>query len=212
MLIASREAGVKRFIYAASSSAYGDSPTMPKVESMSVVPKSPYAIQKLTGEYYCQNFYTLYGLETVCLRHFNVFGPNQDPDSVYSAVIPAFIKSILKGESPTIYGDGSTSRDFTFVENNVDANLKACLETNKCGGEIINIASGHEISLNILVEKINEILGTTIKPVYKDERKGDVKHSLADISKAKTLLNYEPTVAFEEGLKKTISAMKAFFK
>jgi nucleoside-diphosphate-sugar epimerase len=204
MLIASRDAGVKRFVYAASSSAYGDSPVMPKVETMPIAPKSPYAIQKLTAEQYCQNFYTLFGLETVCLRYFNVFGPNQDPESVYSAVIPMFIKKILAGEAPIIYGDGNTSRDFTFVDNNVDANLRACIAGKESAGEVINIACGYEISLNGLIEKINEILGTNTTPIYKEERKGDVKHSLADISKAKKLLGYEPIVNFEEGLRKTI--------
>ena len=208
MLLASRDAGVKRFVYAASSSAYGDSPIMPKVETMGIRPKSPYAIQKLTGEQYCQNFYTLFGLETVCLRYFNVFGPNQDPESVYSAVIPMFIKKMLKGESPVIYGDGNTSRDFTYVENNVDANLRACVVEKICAGEVINIACGYEISLNGLVEKINEILGTHITPVYKEERKGDVKHSLADISKAKKLLDYGPIVNFEDGLRKTVEFYK----
>lgn len=204
MLIVSRDAGVKRFVYAASSSAYGDSPVMPKVETMPVAPKSPYAIQKLTGEQYCQNFYTLYGLETVCLRYFNVFGPNQDPTSVYSAVIPLFIKKMLAGESPIIYGDGETSRDFTYVDNNVDAVLRACVASKECAGEVINIACGYEISLNQLIEKINAELGMSITPVYNDERKGDVKHSLGDISKAERLLGYTPSVSFEEGLKKTI--------
>lgn len=208
MLIASSDAGVKRFVYAASSAAYGDSPVMPKVETMPIAPKSPYAIQKLTAEQYCQSFYTLYGLETVSLRYFNVFGPNQDPASVYSAVIPLFIKKILAGESPVICGDGSTSRDFTYVDNNVDANLRACTASKECAGEVINIACGYEISLNELVQKINELLGTDIKPTYIDERKGDVKHSLADISKAKQLLGYVPSVSFEDGLKKTIEFYK----
>jgi len=208
MLIASRDAGVKRFIYAASSSAYGDSPIIPKTESMPVSPKSPYAIKKLTGEYYCKNFSSLYGLETICLRYFNVFGPNQDPESVYSAVIPNFIKKMLQGESPTIFGDGSTSRDFTFVDNNVDANIKACFASKESLEETINIACGSEISLNELVEKINKVLNTNIKPIYLSERKGDIKHSLADITKAKKLLNYEPIVSFEEGLNITIKEFK----
>lgn len=204
MLVACRDAKVKKFVYAASSSAYGDSAIMPKVETMPAFPKSPYAIQKFVGEQYCQNFYTIFGLETVCLRYFNVFGPNQDPESVYSAVIPIFIKKILKGESPIIYGNGETSRDFTFVDNNVDANIKASLASKECSGEVINIACGYEISLNGLVEKINTILGTNIKPIYKEERLGDVKHSLADISKAEKLLGYKPLVNFEEGLVKTV--------
>jgi nucleoside-diphosphate-sugar epimerase len=204
MLVAARDAHVKRFVYAASSSAYGDSPVMPKVETMSTNPKSPYAIQKLTAEQYCQNFYQLYGLETVCLRYFNVFGPHQDPESVYSAVIPLFIKKMLKGESPIIYGDGTTSRDFTYVDNNVDANIKASLADAGCAGQVINVACGYEISLNELVEKINSALGTDIRPVYREERAGDVKHSLADISKAEKLLGYKPIVPFDEGLQKTI--------
>lgn len=208
MLIASRDERVKRFIYAASSSAYGDSPVMPKVETMVPNPKSPYAIQKLTAEQYCQVFYKLYGLETVCLRYFNVFGPNQDPASVYSAVIPIFIKKMLRGERPVIYGDGSTSRDFTYINNNVDANLKACRAGKKCAGEVINIACGYEISLNGLVGEINKILGTKIKPIYKEERRGDVRHSLAGISKAKKLLNYKVITNFHSGLQKTIDFYK----
>ncbi len=204
MLVASRDEGVKRFVYAASSSAYGDSPIMPKHESMNVAPKSPYAIQKLVGEQYCQSFYTLYGLGTICLRYFNVFGPHQDSESVYSAVIPLFIKKMLKGESPVIYGNGDISRDFTYIGNNVDANIKACNADPKCFGEVINIACGYEISLNELIERINRILGTHIEPIYKEERKGDVLHSLADISKAKKLLDYEPIVNFDEGLQKTV--------
>lgn len=208
MLIASRDEGVKRFVYAASSSAYGDSKVMPKVETMPIAPKSPYAIQKLVGELYCQNFFKLYGLETVCLRYFNVFGPNQDPESVYSAVIPLFVKKILSGDSPIILGDGTTSRDFTYVDNNVDANILACKASADCAGEVINIACGYEISLNQLVEKINKELGKDIKPIYKDERAGDVKHSLANISKAEKLLGYKPIVSFDEGLRKTIEFYK----
>lgn len=208
MLLASRDEKVKRFVYAASSSAYGDSLVMPKEENMNVAPMTPYAIQKLTGEQYCQSFYRLYGLETVCLRYFNVFGPNQDPESVYSAVIPLFIKKMLKGEAPVIYGDGDISRDFTYVDNNIDANLKACLAPKEVAGEVINIATGYEISLDQLVEKINKVLGTDIKPIYKEARKGDIKHSLADISKAKKLLGYEPLVNFDESLRKTIEFYK----
>ena len=204
MLIASKDAGVKRFVYADSSSAYGDSPVMPKEESMQVAPKSPYAIQKLASELYCQNFFILFGLETVCLRYFNVFGPNQDPESVYSAVIPLFIKKMLLGEAPTIFGDGKNSRDFTFVDNNVDACLRACTAPKECAGEVINVACGVAVSLNQLVEKINKVLGTNITAIYEPERKGDVVHSLGDISKAKKLLGYETIIGFDEGLKKTI--------
>lgn len=208
MLIASRDAGVKRFVYAASSAAYGDSPVMPKEESMPTAPKTPYAIQKLTGEQYCQNFYTLFGLETVCLRYFNVFGPNQDPSSAYSAIIPILITKILRGESPTIFGDGETSRDFTYVDNNVEANLLACTAPKECAGEVINIACGSEISLNKLVEKINTILGTNVPIKYGPERAGDIKHSLGDISKAKRLLGYETIVDFDEGLRRTVDFYK----
>ncbi len=208
MLIAAKDEGVKRFVYAASSSAYGDSLVMPKVETMNVAPKSPYAIQKLAAEQYCQIFYSVYGLPTVALRYFNVFGPNQDPESVYSAVIPIFIKKMLKGESPVIFGDGMTSRDFTYVENNIDANLKACVSGAESFGEVINIASGKEISLNDLVEKINKNLGTNIKPIYKKERVGDVKHSLGSISKAKKLLGFKPIVNFDQGLAKTVEFYK----
>lgn len=208
LLIAARDEKVKRFVYSASSSAYGDSRVMPKEETMPTSPKSPYAIQKLVGEMYCQNFFKLYGLETVCLRYFNVFGPNQDPESVYSAVIPLFIKKVILGESPVILGDGTTSRDFTYVDNNVDANLRACVADSKVAGQVINIACGYEVSLNGLLDKINTELGTSVEPIYKDERVGDVKHSLADITKAKNLLGYEPIVTFEEGLRKTIEFYK----
>src|SRR3990167_341805 len=166
------------------------------------------AIQKLASELYCQNFYSIYGLETVCLRYFNVFGPRQSFDSAYSAVIPVFINTMLKGDSPIIYGDGNTSRDFTFVDNNVNANLLACEASSECAGEVINIACGESISLNELVAKINKILGSNIKPIYKESRKGDVNHSLADISKAKSLLNYNPVVDFVDGLNRTIDAIK----
>lgn len=204
LLIAARDAKVKRLVYAASSSAYGDSPVMPKVETMETRPKSPYAIQKLVGEMYCQNFSKLYGLETVCLRYFNVFGPNQDPNSVYSAVIPLFIKAILQDKSPTIFGDGLTSRDFTYVENNVQANILAAVSAHPVSGEVINIACGYEVSLNQLAEKINQQLGKNIKVNYAPERVGDVKHSLADIGKAEKLLGYKPLVSFDQGLSKTI--------
>ncbi len=203
LLVASREAGVKRFIYAASSSAYGDSPIMPKEESMPTSVNSPYALQKLTGEHYCQMFFKLYGLQTVCLRYFNVFGPHQDPDSPYSAVIPVFIKKIARGESPTIFGD--VSRDFTYVDNNVLAMILACHAPDTCAGEVINIATGVEISLDQLVEKINTVLGTQIQPTRGPLRAGDVAHSLADISKAQKLLGYKVAVGFDEGLRRTIA-------
>ena len=208
ILIAARDAQIRRLVYAGSSSAYGDSPVMPKIETMENRPKSPYAIQKLTGEQYCQNFTKLYGLETVVIRYFNVFGPQQDPGSVYSAVIPLFIKAILKDKQPTIYGDGLTSRDFTYVDNVVSANLLACTAPKLATGEVINVACGYEVSLNQLVEKINQVLGKNIKPKYAAERVGDVKHSLADIGKAKKLLGYKPLVTFEEGLAQTIEYYK----
>ncbi|GHV19954.1 epimerase [Planctomycetales bacterium] len=206
LLVAARDAKIKRLIYAASSSAYGDSPIMPKVETMPPAPKSPYAIQKLTGEYYCQNFTAIYGLPTICLRYFNVFGPRQDPQSTYAAVIPLFIRAIMRGEAPVIFGDGATSRDFTYVANNVAANLLACAAPPSADGEVINIAVGDEISLNQLVEKINRALGKNIAPRYAPERTGDVKHSLADIRKAEKLLGYQPTVPFAAGLELTIKA------
>lgn len=208
ILVAARDAGVKRLIYAASSSAYGDSPVMPKVETMENRPKTPYALQKLTGEQYCQMFTKLYGLETICIRYFNVFGPNQDPNSVYSAVIPLFIKAVLAGKSPTIFGDGLTSRDFTYVDNVVSGNLLACEAEKEAAGQVINVACGYEVTLNQLLEKVNKYLKKNVKAVYAPERVGDVKHSLADITKAKKLLKYKPLVSFDEGLARTIEFYK----
>jgi len=208
LLVAARDAKIKRLIYAASSSAYGDSVVMPKVETMEPRPKSPYAIQKLTGELYCQNFSKLFGLETVILRYFNVFGPNQDPYSTYSAVIPSFINSIINDKKPVIFGDGLTSRDFTYVDNNVYANILACTAGKEAVGEVINIACGYQTSLNRLVEKINKCLNKNIRCEYEAERTGDVKHSLADIDKAMKLLNYKPLVSFDVGLVKTVEFYK----
>ena len=207
VLDAAREAGVKRVVYASSSSIYGNSEILPKVEEMTPDPLSPYAVSKLAGEKYCKVFYEIYGLETVCLRYFNVFGPNQDPNSQYSAAIPKFITAILNGSQPTIYGDGEQSRDFTYVENVVQANLLAC-EAEKVGGEVLNIACGERITVNKLVGKINEILGKNVQAKYVDEREGEVKHSLASVERAKQCLGYEPRVSFEEGLKKTIEWYK----
>lgn len=209
LLVAARDAKIKRLIYAASSSAYGDSVVMPKVETMESSPKSPYAIQKLTGEIYCQTFSKLFGLETISLRYFNVFGPNQDPDSTYSAVIPRFIKYILDDKKPVIYGDGLTSRDFTYVQNNVHANILACMADNKAVGKVINIACGYQTSLIQLTEKINKYLNKNISCEFEPERTGDVKHSLADISRAEILLGYKPIVSFDEGLAKTIEFYKS---
>lgn len=203
ILEAAREFGVKRVVFASSSSVYGNNSTLPKVETMPVAPLSPYALTKYAGERYCQIFYALYGLETVILRYFNVFGPNQDPTSQYSAVIPKFIKMIKEGRRPVIYGDGTQSRDFTFVSNNVEANLLACTAPN-VAGEVFNIACGERYSLLDLVSTINEILGTQIEPIFKDPRPGEVKHSLADIEKAKKMLGFEVKIKFREGLQKII--------
>jgi UDP-glucose 4-epimerase len=203
LLLAARDAGVKRFVYAASSAAYGDSPTSPKVETMPTSPLSPYAVAKLTGEYYCSVFYMIYGLETVSLRYFNVFGPYQDPASQYAAAIPAFVTAILKDEPPTIYGDGEQSRDFTYIDNVVHANLLAA-KANRTKGEVINIACGQAVTVNEIIDMINELLGKNVKPIYTDPRPGDVKHSLADITAAQNLIDFEPTVPFQKGLRLAI--------
>ena len=204
MLIASRDAGVKRFIYASSSSVYGDSPQLPKQETMALRPKSPYAVAKLSGEYYTRIFAEVYGLETVSLRYFNVFGPRQDPASPYSAVIPLFIKSMLAGRSPMIYGDGRQSRDFTFVSNNVEANLLATTAPN-VSGQVFNIACGHRFSLLDLVNALNDIMGAAVEPTFDTARSADVKHSLADIRLAQDQLGYQVKVDFKGGLAKTVA-------
>ncbi|MFC2113902.1 SDR family oxidoreductase [Bacteroidota bacterium] len=203
ILEAAKEFGVKRVVFASSSSVYGNNPTLPKEESMPVLPLSPYAVTKYASERYCQVFYQIYGLETVALRYFNVFGPKQDPTSQYSAVIPKFIKLIMKDEEPVIYGDGMQSRDFTFVQNNINANLLACTAPN-AAGEVFNIACGERYTLIDLVNGINKILGKNIEPKFLENRAGDVLHSLADISKAKSVLNYKVEVDFYQGLEKTI--------
>jgi UDP-glucose 4-epimerase len=203
ILEAAREFGVKRVVCASSSSIYGNSETLPKVETMPVNPMSPYALTKYAQERYCQIFHQLYGLETVSLRYFNVFGPNQDPTSQYSAVIPKFIRLIQQEREPIIYGDGLQSRDFTFVENNVWANIQACT-AEKAAGEVINIACGERYTLLDLVRMINEIMGKNVEPRFEPERPGDVKHSLAGIEKAKQLLGYEVRVDFKTGLERTI--------
>jgi len=203
ILDAAKDANVKRVVYASSSSIYGNSEVLPKREDMMPEPLSPYAVSKLAGEKYCQVFSRIYSLETVCLRYFNAFGPKQDPTSQYSAVIPKFIAMMLNGCPPTIYGDGLQSRDFTFIANVVDANLLAC-EAPNVNGEVINIACGESSSLLDLVEALNNLLNTNIVPKHLEARKGDVKHSLADIEKAKRLLNYYPKVSFKEGLRKTL--------
>ena len=203
LLLAARDAGVKRFVYASSSSAYGDTPTMPKVETMPPQPLSPYAVGKLVGEYYCSVFSSVFGLETVSLRYFNVFGPYQDPTSQYAAAIPAFVTAILKDERPTIFGDGQQSRDFTYIDNVVEANLLAA-RAKKTAGEVVNIACGQAVTVNAIIDMINEILGKNIEPVYAPARAGDVKHSLADITAAKKLLGFKPKVSFREGLQEAI--------
>src|SRR5436190_13089122 len=203
ILVAARDAGVKRLVYAGSSSAYGDTPTLPKVETMATAPLSPSALQKLVAEQYCQMFTTLYGLETVTTRYFNVFGPRQDPSSPYSGVISLFISALCEGRQPKIYGDGEHTRDFTFVANVVDGVLKAC-HAPKASGEVINVATGGRISLNHLFNTVRDLVGATGEPTYAAPRAGDVKDSQADISKARELLGYAPIVTFEEGLKQTV--------
>ncbi|MCH7556645.1 MAG: SDR family oxidoreductase [Planctomycetes bacterium] len=203
LLLAARDAGVKRFVYAASSSAYGDTPTLSKVETMMPMPLSPYAVAKLVGEYYCSVFYQVFGLETISLRYFNVFGPHQDPASQYAAAIPAFVTAILKDEPPTIYGDGEQSRDFTYIDNVVEANLLAA-RVEHTAGEVINIACGEAVTVNEIIALINQLVGKNIKPTYTDPRPGDVKHSLADITLAKKLIDYKTKVPFKQGLQLAI--------
>ena len=204
LLNAAREAKVRRVVYAASSSAYGDQPTLPKEEGMAPQPLSPYAVAKLVGEYYCQVWAQTYGLETVCLRYFNIFGPRQDPSSQYSGVISRFIDALMSGTRPVIYGDGEQSRDFTYVANAVDANLRAA-EAPGASGKVINVANGERVTLNELLAKLKVITGRTgAEADYRDPRVGDVRHSLADITRARQLLGYEPQIGLEEGLRKTL--------
>ncbi|HMQ67439.1 MAG TPA: SDR family oxidoreductase [Ignavibacteria bacterium] len=196
---------VKRVVYASSSSVYGDNPVLPKVETMVPNPLSPYAVSKLTGEKYCNVFSRIYGLETVCLRYFNVFGPRQDPTSQYSAVIPKFIKAISQDIQPVIYGDGEQSRDFTYVSNVIQANILAA--TSDCeSGITVNCAVSGQITLNDLVKEMNKLMNKNVQPVYEGPRAGDIKHSYADISLAGKSIGYKPVVSFEEGLKKTIDS------
>ena len=208
LLLAAREKKVRRVIYAASSSAYGDQPSLPKIETMLPEPLSPYAVAKLVGEYYAQVFTRVYGLETLSLRYFNVFGPRQDPSSQYSGVISRFISALLTDESPVIYGDGEQSRDFTYVEDVVNANLKAA-ETVKGIGQVINVANGERITLNQLLAQLKDLTG---KPDavgdYREPRAGDVRHSLADISRARDLLGFEPQMDLRTGLQQTIDWWK----
>ena len=209
LLLAARDKKVRRVVYAASSSAYGDQPTLPKSEQMLPDPLSPYAVAKLVGEYYCQVFTRVYGLETVSLRYFNVFGPRQDPGSQYSGVVSRFISALLSGEQPVIYGDGEQSRDFTYIENVVAANLSAA-EAKDAAGKVINIANGERITLNQLLAELKELTGNhDVKVKYLEPRVGDVRHSLADISLARQLLNYESKVDLREGLQRTIDWWKS---
>ena len=207
LLVAARDAGVKRLAYASSSSVYGNTPTLPKREDMPPDPLSPYALTKLAGEHYCRIFTSLYGLESVSLRYFNVFGPRQDPASHYAAVIPKFVTAVIRGERPVIYGDGLQSRDFTYVENNVEASLLAC-HAPEVVGEVLNIACGQRFTLLELVAALNRLLGTCIEPMFEPERPGDVKHSMADISKARKLMGFNPCIGFMEGLEKLVKWAK----
>lgn len=203
VLIAARDNSVKRVIYAASSSAYGDQEGDFKVESMVPAPISPYGVAKLAGEYYLQAFYHAYGLETVALRYFNVFGARQDPKSEYAAVIPKFITLMRDGKRPTIYGDGEQSRDFTYIDNVVHGNLLAST-AEKAPGEVMNLATGGRITLNNLVDKLNTIMGTDLPPIHGEPRTGDIKHSQAGVDKAGEILGFEPVVNFDEGLRRTV--------
>lgn len=209
LLVAAKEAGVRRVVYAASSSAYGDTPTLPKHEEMLPNPISPYAVAKLACEYYMRSFARVYGLETVSLRYFNVFGPYQDPASPYSGVMAVFCRRMLAGEQPTIYGDGETSRDFTFIENTVRANLLAAeAPAERVSGQVMNVATGVRVTLNEVVEELRPLTGYSGPVAYAPERAGDIKHSLADVSLAGELLGYKPEVDFREGLKRTVEWYK----
>jgi nucleoside-diphosphate-sugar epimerase len=209
LLLAARDKGVRRVVYAASSSAYGDQPTLPKSEQMLPDPLSPYAVAKLVGEYYCQAFTRVYGLETVSLRYFNVFGPRQDPGSQYSGVVSRFISMLLSGERPVIYGDGEQSRDFTYIDNVVAANMNAATAPD-AAGKVINVANGERITLNQLLEELKELTGNSdVTAEYLEPRVGDVRHSLADISRARELLGYESKVDLREGLRRTIDWWKS---
>ncbi len=202
ILYAAKESGVKRVVYAASSSAYGDTPTLPKVETMKPDPLSPYAVNKLAAEQYCKVFYGVYGLETVALRYFNIFGRRQDPTSYYSAVIPKFIKMFLNEQAPVINGDGTISRDFTYIDNVINANLLAC-KAPKAPGHVFNIACGERINLNELAAELQKLTGAKVSAKHGPPRLGDIQHSLADISLAKDLLGYKPKIYAKEGLQKT---------
>lgn len=204
ILVAARDAGVKRMVYAASSSTYGDHPGLPKVEDKIGNPLSPYAVTKYVNELYAKVFSQVYGFHTIGLRYFNVFGPRQNPRGPYAAVIPLFVESALKQEAPFINGDGETSRDFTYVENAVQANIKACLATDINKHEVVNIAVGEATTLNQLWKYICDIIGINLQPQYREERKGDVRHSLANVSKAQQLIGYQPAVTIQKGLQTTV--------
>jgi len=208
VLEAARGAGVRRLVYAASSSAYGDTEVLPKVETLPADPRSPYALQKHVGEVYCRLYHELYGLETVALRYFNVFGPRQDPRSTYAAVVPRFATACLRGEPPRIHGDGEQSRDFTYVADTVRANLLAA-DAPGAVGRVINVAGGRRITMNRLLAEIQEIVGSELEPIHEPARPGDVRHSLADLSRARDLLGFEPAVPLAEGLRRTIESLKA---
>ena len=205
LLIAARDEGVRRFVYASSSSVYGDTPAMPKRETMTPQPLSPYAVSKLAGEYYCKIFHSLYGLETVSLRYFNVFGPRQDPHSQYAAVVPNFVKAVLAGGPPVVYGDGLQSRDFTYVDNAVEANLKGCKSPASAAGRAYNVACGSSTTLIDLLHLLERITGSAIRPVHDKPRPGDVRHSLAAIDEARLHLGFSPGTGLEEGLRRTVA-------
>ncbi len=209
VLVAARDCNVEKVVYASSSSVYGDTPTLPKVETMPTCPLSPYAVSKLTGEYYCKVFHDIYGLRTTSLRYFNVYGPRQNPKSEYAAVVPKFISSILNEKPIEIYGDGEQTRDFTFVEDVIDANLLSC-KSKKSDGKVMNIAGGKRISINDLASKIMSIIGNNVEIIYKERRQGDVKDSLADISLAKELIEYQSKYLLENGLNKTVEYFEKF--
>jgi UDP-glucose 4-epimerase len=210
LLVAARDAKVKRVVYAASSSAYGDTPTLPKREDMTPNPISPYAVAKLASEHYMISFYRCYGLETVCLRYYNVFGPRQDPTSPYSGVLAKFITLMLKGETPTIFGDGTQSRDFTYIDNTVEANLLAAkAPAAEVAGQVFNVATGRRVDLNEMFQTLKKLTGYSGEVHYGPERGGDIKHSLADITRAEKHMGYKPKVDFEEGLRRTVEWYRA---
>ncbi len=208
LLMASLEAKIRKFVFASSSSVYGDHPRLPQKEGNEGMPLSPYAASKSAAEKFCQAFSAVYGLETVSLRYFNIFGPRQDPFSQYAAAIPIFIRKILAEENPEIFGDGEQSRDFTYVSNAVEANLRAIEAPPEAAGGVFNIACGERTTVNILVNEISKLIGTSCEPIYVDTRPGDIKHSFADISAAKTVLGFEPAVNFKQGLKRTVAWYK----